>query len=180
MKPDWIVSCALLFLVMMNSGCAVLAGKKPANAPVPKPYASISEQENTLSEAREQLRKGKEPRARDLMAKVVDGAPVAGVTDEALFRLALLFLKEEGDKGIKQAQTLLERLSNEYPDSLWTRQSAPLLSHLAEDRLLRNRLRELKTLKELNLSLSRDNRELRQSLERLKKLDLELDQRIKH
>ena len=101
------------------------------------------------------------------------------VTDEALFRLALLSLRENGDKGFQRSQTLLERLAGKYPDSIWTRQSAPLLSHLAEVRVLRNRQRGLKTMKELNLSLSRDNRELRQSLEQLKQLDLELEQRIK-
>ena len=46
-------------------------------------------------------------------------------------------------------------------------------------RTLRDRQREVRTLKELNLSLSRDNREMRQSIERLKSLDLELEKKIK-
>ena len=172
MKPERVVIIALLALVTMNTGCAGLKGKMPG-------FHTVSEQERTLSGALDQLRAGKEQQARDLLEKIIIGAPAAGVTDEALFRLALLNLKEDGGKGLRRAQALLERLADRYPDSLWTRQSAPLLSHLAEDRTLRNRQRELKSLKELNLSLSRDNRELRQSLEQLKQLDLELEQRIK-
>lgn len=37
----------------------------------------------------------------------------------------------------------------------------------------------MKTLRDLNLSLSRDNRDLRQTIERLKNLDIELEQKIK-
>ena len=74
---------------------------------------------------------------------------------------------------------MLERLADKYPDSIWTRQSAQLLAHLAEVKALRNRQRELKSLKEQNLSLNRDNKEMRQSLEQLKQLDLELEKRIK-
>ena len=172
MKSEHVVYIALLALVTMNAGCAGLEGRMPR-------FLAFSEQERTLTGALDQLRAGKEQQARDLLEKVVNGAPAAGVTDEALFRLALLSLKEDGGKGLLRAQTLLERLADKYPGSLWTKQSAPLLSHLAEARILRNRQRELKSLREHNLSLSRDNRELRQSLEQLKQLDLELEQRIK-
>ena len=172
MKPERFVLIVLLLLVMMSSGCASIKRNLPG-------FPALSEQKRSLNEALDQLRAGREQQARDLLEKVVNGAPVAGVTDEALFRLALLSLKDDGSKGFQHSQLLLERLAGEYPESIWARQSAPLLAHLAEVRTLRNRQRELKTLKELNLSLSRDNRELRQSLERLKQLDLELEHRIK-
>ena len=172
MKPERVATVALLLLAMMNSGCAGVDRKTPALSPISGP-------ERSLNEALGQLRAGNEKQAYDLLEKVADGDPKAGVTDEALFRLALLSLGEGRGKGVHQAQALLERLAGTYPDSLWTRQSAPLLAHLEEVRSLRNRQRELKTMKELNLSLSRDNRELRLSLERLKQLDLELEQRIK-
>lgn len=170
MKSENFVYIALLALLTMNAGCAAIEGKMPR-------FLVFSEPQRSLTGALDQLRAGKERQARILLEKVVDGAPTAGVTDEALFRLALLSLKE--DKGLQRAQSLLERLAEKYPDSLWTKQSDPLLSHLAEARTLRNRQRELKSLREHNLSLSRDNRELRQSLEQLKQLDLELEQRIK-
>lgn len=171
MKPERFVFFALLVMVMMNAGCAGLEGRMPR-------FLAFSEQERSLNEALDQLRVGNEQQARNLLEKVVDGVPAAGVTDEALFRLALLNLKEDGERGFQRAQTLLERLAGKYPDSIWTRQSAPLLSYLAEVRVLRNRKRQLKTLRELNLSLNHDNRELRQSLEQLKQLDLKLEQRI--
>lgn len=167
-----VVYLALLALVTMNAGCAALERRMPHILP-------LSEQERSLIGALDQLHTGKEQQAKNLLEKVVEGAPVAGVTDEALFRLALLSLREEGGKGLLRAQELLERLADKYPGSLWTKQSAPLLLHLTEARTLRNRQRELKSLKEHNLSLSRDNRELRQSLEQLKQLDLDLEQRIK-
>ena len=172
MKSEYVVYIALLVLITMSSGCTGIGGRMPR-------FLVLSEQERTLIEALDYLGAGEELQARILLEKVVDGGPAAGVTDEALFRLALLSLKENGNRGFLRSQTLLERLSDKYPDSLWTKQSAPLLSHLAEVRVLRNRQRELKNLREQNLSLSRENRELRQSLEQLKQLDLELEQRIK-
>ena len=82
-------------------------------------------------------------------------------------------------EGLVKTQELLERLKADFPRSIWTQQSAPLIAYLAGVKTLRDRQREVKTLKELNLSLSRDNREMRQSIERLKSLDLELEQKIK-
>lgn len=154
----------LLCLMPMITGCSGLS--------------YFSTQKQNLNVAVTQLGAGKEQQARTLLEKVTDSTPVSGVTDEALFRLALLDLRSDGGSGLARAQTLLERLAARYPDSLWTKQSAPLLAHLIEARSLRNRQRDLKTLKELNLSLSRDNRELRQNLDRLKQLDLELEKKI--
>jgi hypothetical protein len=139
----------------------------------------ISEQERSFAGALEYLRTGNGQGARDLLEMVCEAPPVTGVTDEALFRLALLHLGDDGSKGGVRAQVLLERLRNEFPQSSWTHQAAPLASYLAGAKVLRDRQRELKTLRDLNLSLSHDNRELRQSLERLKQLDIELEQKIK-
>lgn len=167
-----IICGLLLVLVMMTAGCAGRDGRGPR-------FIAFSGQERTLNEARDLLRAGNVQQTRSLLEKVVEGEPTAGVSDEALFRLALLSLNEDGSKGFQHSQALLEKLAVNYPDSLWTRQSAPLLSHLADYRVLRTKQRELKALKELNYSLSRDNKEMRQSLEQLKRLDLELEQRIK-
>jgi hypothetical protein len=171
MTPERALSAALLFLCLMISGCASFDRSMP--------HFITSTEEQNLKAGLGQLRAGNVQTARNLLEKVVDGAPVVGVTDEALFRLALLSLKEDGSKGLLRAESLMERLSDNYPDSLWTRQSAQLLAHLVEFKALRNRQRELKALKEQNLSLSRDNKEMRQSLEQLKQLDMELEKRIK-
>jgi hypothetical protein len=93
--------------------------------------------------------------------------------------LSLLYLRDEGGKGPVRTQELLERLLDEFPSSIWAHQGAPLAAYLTGVRTLKDRQREVRTLKELNLSLSRDNREMRQSIERLKSLDLELEKKIK-
>jgi outer membrane protein assembly factor BamD (BamD/ComL family) len=134
---------------------------------------STPEQERLLAAGVENLRAGNEQKARDQLEKVIVEQPLPGVTDEALFRLALLSLRDEEVKGEAQANTLLDRLKREYPGSVWNRQAAPLAAYL------RNNQREHKSMRNRTLSLTRDNKELRQSIERLKNLDLELEQRIK-
>lgn len=141
--------------------------------------SSITDQERRFAGALVFLQSGNEQSARDLLELVIDGPTRNGVTDEALFRLSVLSLRDEGAKGNVRALELLERLKTEFPSSIWTRQAAPLSVYLTGIRTLRDRQREVKSLKELNYSLSRDNREMRQSIERLKSLDLELEQKIK-
>jgi hypothetical protein len=171
----------VLALLPLLCGCSQLRGKisdifvatedsSPNSSPA---------QERRFAGALEFLRTGNEPAARDLLAKVVEGPSHNGITDEALFRLSVLSLREEGVKGTTRALELIERLKNEFPRSIWTHQAAPMGEYLTGVKILRDRQREVKTLKELNLSLSRDNREMRQSIERLKSLDLELEKKIK-
>jgi len=145
----------------------------------PAEAARISAQERIFAGALEFLRSGREQEARDAFERVLEGPSRSGVTDESLFRLSVLHLRDTGGKGTTRTQELLERLQTEYPRSIWANQAAPLSAYLSGIKVLRDRQREVKTLKELNLSLSRDNREMRQSIERLKSLDLELEQKIK-
>jgi len=174
-------SSIVLMLLPLLGGCSHISWKNPdLFAPAEDSSSnSIPVQERRLAGALEFLRAGNEPAARTLLAKVVEGPAYNGVTDEALFRLSLLYLRDEAGKGAVRALELLERLNHEFPRSAWTHQAAPLAEYLAGVRTLRDRQREVKTLKELNLSLSRDNREMRQSIERLKSLDLELEKKIK-
>lgn len=173
MRFDWIVSLAMLAMLLPAGGCGIV-GKKYTPA-----MFYISEQERQFAGALESLGAGNEQKARDLLERVCEAQPISGVTDEALFRLALLDLRDEAGKGVTRSLELLVRLRNEFPNSIWTHQGAPLASYLAGVKALRDRQRELKSLRELNLSLSRDNRELRQTIERLKSLDMELEQKIK-
>ncbi len=165
-------------------GCS-LSGWKTSTVSVtsvaatPAEASLIRDQERRFAGALELLRTGKEQEARDLLELVVAGPARSGVTDEALFRLSLLSLRDDGTKGSARTLDLLVRLSDEFPASIWARQGAPLADYLTAVRTLRDRQREVKTLRELNLSLSRDNREMRQSIERLKSLDLELEKKIK-
>jgi hypothetical protein len=144
----------------------------------PAEVSAGRDQERRFDGALELLRTGREKEARDMLDIVVAGPSRSGVTDEALFRLSLLYLRDDSGKGPVRTQELLDRLIEEYPRTLWAHQGAPLAAYLTGVRTLRDRQREVRTLKELNLSLSRDNREMRQSIERLKSLDLELEKKI--
>lgn len=172
------------YLTLLN-GCSLFPGKNPVNSDLPATTknaspAVITDRERRFAGALDFLRKGSEQAARESLELVIEDTPQAGITDEALFRLSILQLREETGKGVVKAQMLLERLKTEFPRSPWTFQAAPLSTYLAGVRALRDRQRELKTLKELNLSLSRDNRDLKQSIERLRNLDIELEQKIRH
>ena len=162
-------------VLLLSSGCGMFT--KPVRVPAP---IKIPEQERSFAGALEFLKAGREQQARDLLEKVVTAPSINGITDEALFRLALLTVRDENGRGPVRTRTLLERLSTEFPRSIWTHQVGPLEVFLENSKFPRDKQRELKTLRDLNLSLSKDNRELRQTIERLKSLDLELDQKIRH
>ncbi|MDD2851815.1 MAG: hypothetical protein PHY09_07935 [Desulfuromonadaceae bacterium] len=132
-------------------------------------------QEKEFAEALTLLRTGKEKQARTVFEQVIVAPSLPGLTEEALFRLAILRLSDGGEKGVVESQALVERLVREYPDTLWARQAAPLVSHLSEMRQLYGKAGQLTKLHEQNMSLNHDIEKLRQNLERIKKLDLELD-----
>lgn len=165
--------CAILIAILfalLTSGCG----------PLMKLTGTVSRtEEHNLAGALQRLLSGNESAAREHLERIVNAASVAGVTDEALFRLALLSLRDEGGRGEPHARILLSRLIREFPDSIWARQAAPLAVYLQETLLLRAGQHELKNLRNQNQSLSRDNKELRQSIERLKQLDMELEQKIR-
>lgn len=175
------VAIMFLALVPLLHGCSQMGWKVSVvsvSAEDATPV-SIPVQERRFAGALELLRAGNEPAARELFERVVEDSPRPGVTDEALFRLAILTLRDDNGHGTVKSLELIERLKNEFPHSIWSHQANALGSYLGGVKSLRDRQREIKSLKELNLSLSRDNREMRQSIERLKSLDLELEKKIK-
>ena len=180
MRHEWGIAILVLATLGCMGGCSTIEsrlvfmfGSKPTGT------AKVPDREHDFATALEYLRRGNEQQARSALERVVAAPPLGGVTDEALFRLALLHLNDDGGRDITRTESLLERLQNEFPKSLWTRQSAPLAAYLAGAGNLRNKEREIRTLRRLNLSLSRDNKELRQSLDRIKNLDIELEQKIR-
>ena len=60
------------------------------------------------------MRAGKEAEARDLLELVVAGPQRSGVTDEALFRLSLLYLRDDGGKGTVRVQELAGAVANRF------------------------------------------------------------------
>jgi hypothetical protein len=137
-----------------------------------------------LSQALKLLGRGDSEGAATLLAAIVVAPPAPGVTDEALFRLALLTVPSDLNREqTTVAARLLGRLQREYPNSPWATQAYPLsemVEELPRRVLTASELRrQLKTLKDLNLSLTRENKELKLNIERLKIIDMELERKIK-
>ena len=161
----------LVFLLAMLTGACALFDRKPVQRYV------IPEQERNFAGALEFLRIGNEEAALGLLERVINAPPVVGITDEAMFRMALFALRDEAGKNTERSKALLLRLKNEYPHGIWTAQSIPLSLFLEEVKTIRSHERELKKMRSLNLSLTSENRELHQIIERLKVLDIELEQK---
>jgi hypothetical protein len=161
-----------LLLTMLVAGCA--SSRKPASVP----YAQS--QERRLAGAVQALAKGDTAEAAEVLADICAAPGVPGVTDEALFRLTLLRLGSQAeDEGPQSARRTVERLQREYPASAWSRQAAPLRELMIS---MSDLLRASRNLKSLNQSLSqekeellRESKELKERLEKLKHLDLELE-----
>ena len=147
-------------LIWGLNGCAVL---NPIN------------QTSTLSSATELLKKGDYNFAIVLLEEISSQKGVPGITDEAMFRLGLLYLDQKPRaKGLTKALNMLERLNKEYPGSEWSILSAPLLKFLKETTSAQ---RKIEKLEETNTSILRENKKLKIDIERLKTFDLEIEQK---
>ncbi|MDD2580612.1 MAG: tetratricopeptide repeat protein [Desulfuromonadaceae bacterium] len=155
-------SIMMLLILLMAAGCASIGR-----------MVDGTEQERYLAEGVKSLQTGKTRQARELLERVIAAPASSGLTDEALFRLALLHLNDEAGKWPARSLALLERLKKEYPRSSWTYQSAPLTAYLSG--VQASHIRD----HEQNLLLQRENKALRQNIERLKNLDMEMDKKIK-
>ena len=151
--------------------------------PIPTPPVIKSEtQAAQLERARELLLTGDDGAAQELFKKIASAKGVPGVTDEALFRQGLLTLKFETETGgYPQTRQLLERLIRDYPGSIWAVQALPLNDLLVEywtSELSHGKIRrQVKALKESNVSLARENKEMRLNIEELKSLEREMEQK---
>jgi hypothetical protein len=160
------------------TGCARLLGEKSA-------LGNYYVQSQNLSKAQETLTKGDPDAALRILTDICASPAVAGVTDEALFRLALLSLRynedKEGETQATQASQALKRLQKDYPKSLWSLQAAPLADFISKTEELKRQNRNYRghnqTLTKENQALSKENKELLQSIDKLKRLDLELEQK---
>lgn len=143
-----------------------------------KNYMYNLNQRSKLASAKDMLSQGKKEPAINLLSEISNGKGVPGVTDEAMFMLALLYLNSSHDveKSV-YSQELLKRLQTEYPASLWALQSSPLLGLLIKTR--RERESKVEIYQEINY-LKLENKRLKLNIERLKTLDLELEERSGH
>ena len=143
-----------------------------------------SVQQEKLAQAIKLIERGNTEKAATILAAIVATAGIPGITDEALFRLGLLTVPSDLEREeISSALKYLERLQKEYPISPWSTQAASVTEFLANaPRHLQTTTelrRQLKSLKDLNLSLTRENKEMRLNIEKLKTLDLELEKKAK-
>ncbi|RII25203.1 MAG: hypothetical protein CXR31_15070 [Geobacter sp.] len=163
-------------LALMTTGCATSQNSGFV-------FIEHFSQQRKLSAAVSQIEKGNVVAAANTLAELSAERGVAGVTDEALFRLSLLQLKAAGDKDYLQSQQTLERLHKEYPKSPWATQSAQLLDLVNAANEQRHQNRNLRAsnqqLTKENQSLAKENKELRQTMEQLKHMDLQLEQKTK-
>jgi hypothetical protein len=155
---------AVVILAALVSGCAGMTG--------PGGILYRQTQQIRLSKAITLQEKGKAVPAEQLLTSICTEKGVAGVTDEALFRLSLYRLDAgiSGD-GVRQARQYLDLLRKEYPSSPWAPLAAQLSRYLAS---AGDQQQHDMKLKEQNSSLTKENKELHQRLDMLKKLELEL------
>jgi len=168
----------LLLAVSLCTGCAT--SHKAENAGFLQRYS----ESKRLASALALLAKGDSSEAARLLEAICTSKPVPGITDEALFRLALLSLKPSAERPASaQTHLLLKRLKKEYPSSSWTAQAAPLfeLMNVADElkRQSRNyRAANQSLTREVN-ELNKNINELTRNIDQLKHLDLELEKRAR-
>lgn len=161
------ITVLLTLLLLFVSGCASFPGWNGE--------FSHSPQARSLAKAHELLASGDRAGAGKALTAVTEAGGVAGITDEALFRRALLAIHPPLEPGGNlHAINLLKRLKKEYPVSSWTVQSGQLLDLLIGAEELQ---RQVKSLKNQNQSLGSEVNELNRNIEQLKKLDQELEKR---
>jgi len=160
----------VLTLILAASLCAGCATTKKGESGFIERY----DRSRKLAQAVELMKKGNTTAAARELNAICSSVAVPGVTDEALFRLALLSLKPSAERPVSgQSQQLLKRLRKEYPASPWTVQAAQLndLLNLTEELKQQNR-----GLKATNQSLAKEVNEYSKIIKQLKALDLELEQ----
>jgi hypothetical protein len=174
-------------LILLLAICTGLSGC----ATIQQDNSYAEEQQIKLILAKMQLQNNQTPAAKKTLFEITTQPPVAGVTDEALFRLALLNLetgqqKIATDKAGKDLVTLL----NKFKSSSWIPHATTLIGLIdTYDSTLQERAeleKTVKNLKNLNASLAKENAslakeslDLKQDMEKLKRLDLELEMKKK-
>ena len=174
---------ATLILILILSLCFGCATKRPSEKPGAGFLQRHSEAKQ-LAAAVTLLQQGDNAGAVKALEAICSDIPAPGVTDEALFRLALLSLKPSAERPASpQGHLLLKRLKKEYPASPWTAQAAPLVELINSAEELR---RQNRTYRSANQSLTKDVNELNKNInelnkniEQLKHLDLEIEKKTR-
>lgn len=170
---------SLFFLI----GCTLLTSctqMQPVKKNPALPSSSAVEAEilpspgQQLMTAKSQMALGEYGKSGKIFEEMIARPAEAGITDEALFQLALLNLTANNREGTSKSYHLLQRLIKEHPRSAWAHLGQPLielLDNLAEQR------RQIAAIKNQNQSFGKEIKELHQTIDRLKSLDLEMEKK---
>ena len=160
-----IVSCLLVSLLQ---GCAADTKQLTSEGKEQTASWGNAQTKRNFSGAMQYLMSGKEQQAQELLIKVVAAKSLHGVTDEALFQLALLNLRGEP----LRARVHLDRLRKEFPDSIWARRAPPVIACLDSMKSFRDKQRDLRDVNQQIDSLKKENDELRNIIRKLNKVDI--------
>jgi polyhydroxyalkanoate synthesis regulator phasin len=153
-------------ILTVLSGCAALGS---GEIDIMQRYP----QAQNLAAANSLLESGDTAAAARTFSGIIDAGSYPGITDEALFNLALLELRPAAEQdGNARALQLLKQLGKEYPASSWTARSRHLLELLTGVEELR---RQVRSLKGSNQALTKEVDELNRNIDQLKKLDQDLE-----
>lgn len=142
------------------------------------------EQKKRLLLAQVLLEENRAAAAKGLLSDICAAPGVPGVTDEALFRLALMEL-EAGEQKIVtgKAGKNLDKLVKDYPNSPWKAHAVTIKGLIeAYDGAVEEKAeleKSVRNLKSANLSLAKENKDLKQDMEKLKNLELDLERKKK-
>lgn len=166
-----LIGCSLL------TSCTQLQPVK--KYPVQQPSTQVAAEvlpspAQQLISAKCQIALGEYGKSGKILEEMISRPTEAGITDEALFQLAVLNLTTNTREGSTKSYHLLQRLIKEYPRSHWAHLGQPLLELL--DNLAEQR-RQISSSKNQNQSLAKEIKELHQTIDRLKSLDLEMEKR---
>jgi hypothetical protein len=173
-----------LLTISLCAGCATTPKGTPPHKTESAGLLLRYSESKRLASALALLEKGDSPGAARVLDAICASTPVPGVTDEALFRLALLALKPCAERPASlQGHQLLKRLKKEYPSSPWTAQASPLIELINAAEELRHQNRNYRAAnqsltREVN-ELNKHVSELNRDIEQLKHLDLELEQKTR-
>ena len=170
----------VLGLSLLSAGCATTEGwfaaTPEASGRGPAPSESV------LAQADDRLRQGEPQVARDLYVLIASGPERDATHARAQFNLAKLYTDPStGFRDYRLAQLAFERLLKEYPSGDWDREALAWCTALdvlaAREVELESREGELR-LREAELTrLKTEAARLGSDLQRLKKIDLNLERR---
>ncbi|HLC40472.1 MAG TPA: tetratricopeptide repeat protein [Methylomirabilota bacterium] len=140
-----------LFVSMALSACSLFSAAPDA--------IRRGEADRMVKEAEDQVRNGEYPAAARLFEEAIKRFPNSPAHDRALYGLArTLVIPDNGGRDYRQAHLYFDRLVREHPDSVYAPDA-----------------RAWRGLLSVYLARTEETERLKQDIERLKKIDIEME-----